>query len=107
MTLNLNIWLKIFGLAIFTYGFFACHSIISTWVGKLATHDRAQAASLYLFSYYIGGGIGGTIGGTFYHQFDWLGVVGMITVLSIISILVSIRLGTVTKEKIELSSHHV
>ena len=107
MTLNLNIWLKIFGLAIFTYGFFACHSIISTWVGKLATHDKAQAASLYLFSYYIGGGIGGTIGGTFYHQFDWLGVVGMITALSVISILVSIRLGTVTKEKIKFSSHHV
>lgn len=107
MTLNLNIWLKIFGLAIFTYGFFACHSINSTWVGNMATHDKVQAASLYLFAYYIGGGIGGTLGGIFYYQFDWFGVVGMITVLSIISILVSIRLGTITKDKIKFSPHNV
>lgn len=105
ITLNLNIWLKIFGLAIFTFGFFAGHSIASSWVGELAANNKAQAASLYLFSYYSGGSVMGTATGVFYDHFDWLGVVAMIAVLSLISFLFLNRLGTVTKEKFKFSPH--
>ncbi|UAL50571.1 MFS transporter [Bacillus sp. CMF21] len=107
ITLNLNIWLKIFGLAIFTFGFFAGHSIASSWVGELAANNRAQAASLYLFSYYSGGSVMGTATGVFYDHFDWLGVVAMIAVLSLISLLFLNRLGTVTKEKFKFSPHKI
>ena len=105
ITLNTNLWIKVLGIAIFTYGFFAGHSIASGWVGKIATHDKAQAASLYLFFYYAGSSIGGTVSGTFYSHFGWLGVVSMIAVLAIISIVVSIRLGNITNSKLELSPH--
>ncbi|MBI0578931.1 MFS transporter [Neobacillus cucumis] len=105
VTLNAHLWVKILGIAIFTFGFFACHSIASGWVGKTATHDKAQAASLYLFFYYAGSSIGGTVSGIFYSDFGWIGVVSMIGSLAIISILVSIRLGNISKKKITVSTH--
>ena len=40
---------KITGLLLLTFGFFGSHSIASSWVGRRATHDKAQASSLYLF----------------------------------------------------------
>ncbi len=92
-TLHPNLWVKIVGIAIFTFGFFAGHSIASSWVGNLAIHDKAQASALYLSAYYAGSSVGGTVSGTFYHHFDWPGVVGMIAMLSIISIGISILLG--------------
>ncbi|MGG1397176.1 MFS transporter [Bacillus salipaludis] len=105
ITLNSNLWVKIVGIAIFTYGFFAAHSIASGWVGKTATHDKAQAASLYLFFYYAGSSIGGTVSGIFYSDFGWVGVVAMISSLAIISILVSVRLGNISKKKSPVSIH--
>ncbi|MEH7483424.1 MFS transporter, partial [Neobacillus drentensis] len=107
ITLNSSLWLKIIGIAIFTYGFFAGHSIASGWVGQLATHDKAQAASLYLFFYYAGSSIGGTASGTFFSSFGWLGVVSMIVVLAIISIIISIRLGTISTRRIQHSPHRL
>ncbi|GIN84506.1 putative MFS-type transporter YybF [Heyndrickxia sporothermodurans] len=107
ITLNTNIWLKIIGIAIFTFGFFAGHSIASGWVGKLSTHDKAQASSLYLFFYYVGSSIGGTVGGTFYSDFGWGGVVGMIAFFSTIAIILSIRLGLVAKRKVQFISHGI
>ena len=105
ITLNTNLWLKIIGIAVFTFGFFAGHSIASGWVGKLSTHDKAQASSLYLFFYYIGSSIGGTVGGMFYSDFGWIGVIVMIIVFTIIAIGLSVRLGTIAKRKLQLSSH--
>lgn len=104
ITLNSHLWIKILGIAIFTFGFFAGHSIASGWVGKMATHDKAQAASLYLFFYYAGSSIGGTVSGTFYSHSGWPGVVAMIVVLAIISIIISIRLGIIAYRKIKVST---
>jgi MFS transporter, YNFM family, putative membrane transport protein len=92
-TLHPNLWVKIIGIAVFTYGFFAGHSIASSWVGRLAVHDKAQASALYLSAYYAGSSVGGTVSGSFYHQFNWPGVVWMIVVLSMISIGISLWLG--------------
>ncbi|MCM3237506.1 MFS transporter [Heyndrickxia oleronia] len=105
ITLNTNLWLKIIGIAVFTFGFFAGHSIASGWVGKLSTHDKAQASSLYLFFYYIGSSIGGTVGGMFYSDFGWIGVIAMIILFTIIAIGLSVRLGTIAKRKLQISSH--
>ena len=66
LTLGASLVLKIAGIALLTFGFFGGHSIASSWVGRLATHDKAQAASLYLFFYYVGSSTGGTAGGIFW-----------------------------------------
>ncbi|WP_061809090.1 MFS transporter [Rossellomorea vietnamensis] len=100
-TLHPNLWVKIIGIAVFTYGFFAGHSIASSWVGRLALHDKAQASALYLSAYYVGSSVGGTVSGSFYHQWNWPGVVWMIVTLSVISIGISMRLG---KREVERST---
>ncbi|UNL87017.1 MFS transporter [Priestia koreensis] len=106
ITLNTHLSIKIIGIAIFTFGFFAGHSIASGWVGKTATHDKAQASSLYLFFYYTGSSIGGTVSGLFYHDFGWSGVVSMIIVLSVVSILGSLQLGKVIKKRERAAYQH-
>lgn len=62
------------GLAVMTYGFFGAHSICSGWAPALARQDKAQASSLYLLLYYIGGGVAGSIGGIFWAANGWNGV---------------------------------
>jgi YNFM family putative membrane transporter len=65
VTLAASVVLKLLGVAIFTYGFFASHSAACSWVGKSAAGDKAQAASLYLLFYYCGASVVGTAGGVF------------------------------------------
>lgn len=88
ITLDINLLLKIIGIALLTFGFFASHSIVSSWIGKLATHDKAQASSLYLLFYYVGSSIGGTTGGVFWSSYGWWGVVGMISTFLILALFI-------------------
>jgi YNFM family putative membrane transporter len=69
------------GVGLFTCGFFSAHAIASSWVGRRAGTAKAQASSLYLFSYYLGSSISGTLGGVFWVHFGWSGVAAMIAVL--------------------------
>lgn len=94
-TLDTNLLIKIMGIAVFTFGFFGSHSIASSWIGRRATHDRAQASSLYLFFYYVGSSIGGTTGGTFWMAYGWSGVISMIGCFLLLALILSIRLSTI------------
>jgi len=71
------------GVGLFTCGFFSAHAIASSWVGRRARTAKAQASSLYLFSYYLGSSISGTLGGIFWLRFGWNGVAAMISLLII------------------------
>lgn len=95
ITLSGNLYVKIGGIAVFTFGFFGGHSIASSWVGRRATHDKAQASALYLFFYYLGSSVGGTAGGTFWADYGWGGVVGMIAFLLLLALVLSIRLSSI------------
>lgn len=79
-TLMSNLAMKILGIGILTFGYFGCHSIISAWVGRIASHDKAQASSLYLFFYYAGSSVGGTVSGLFLESYGWTGVISVILV---------------------------
>ena len=81
VTLSQDISTMVAGIALLTCGFFGAHTIASSWVGSRARTARAQAASLYLFSYYLGSSISGTIGGVFWASFGWDGVVCLILAL--------------------------
>ncbi|BCB04166.1 MFS transporter [Bacillus sp. KH172YL63] len=94
-SLHPHIIVKIIGIAVFTFGFFAAHSIASSWVGRLAVKDKAQASALYLFAYYAGSSIGGTASGMFYHLYDWNGVVMMILLVTTVSLGISRSLGKI------------
>lgn len=92
ITLDVHLVLKIAGITIFTFGFFGAHSIASGWVSHRATHDKAQASSLYLFFYYFGSSIGGTAAGVFWSKFGWGGVIGLIAFFLLGAIVLSYSL---------------
>jgi len=48
--LDTNPWIKIQGLPIMTFGFLGGHSIASSWGGRRALHNKAQASSLKTFT---------------------------------------------------------
>lgn len=82
----------IWGLTLFTFGFFGAHSVLSSWVGLRAQHSKAQATSLYLFFYYLGSSVAGTAGGFFWKAHGWSGVVAFLTALLIVALAVSLWL---------------
>ncbi len=74
------------GMGLFTFGFFAAHSVTSSWVGQRAPERKAQAAALYLFFYYLGGSIAGAVGGVFWDRWRWPGVAWFLIVLLAIAL---------------------
>jgi YNFM family putative membrane transporter len=80
------------GLLVFTAGFFATHSVASSWVSSLAAGRRGQAAAMYLLAYYLGSSAFGALIGLAYQYDGWpataasigtLFVLGGLTVLGI------------------------
>lgn len=88
LTLWSSLWLIFAGMLLFSAGFFAAHSVASSWIGPRARRAKGQASSLYLFSYYLGSSIAGTLGGVFWHNYGWLGVGGFIALMLILAIAV-------------------
>lgn len=78
------------GMLVLTFGFFGAHSVISSWIGRLAQQARGQASSLYLFCYYMGSSILGTAGGLAWTNYNWQGVVAFISGLFIISLAIAL-----------------
>lgn len=62
------------GLLVMTFGFFGAHAIASSWAPAMVAQDKAQASSLYLLAYYVGGAVAGTAGGLFWDSQGWPGV---------------------------------
>ena len=89
VTLESNLYIKIIGVAIFTFGFFGSHSVASSWVGKSAAADKAQASSLYLLFYYIGASVLGSMGGKFLSMYAWPGVVFLIGVALVVALVIA------------------
>lgn len=89
VTLHGNLYIKIIGVATLTFGFFGSHSVASSWVGKCALSDKAQASSLYLLFFYLGASMIGTIGGQFLSSYGWGGVVFLISSVLLIALLLS------------------
>lgn len=44
---------------LFACGFFAAHSVASSWIGRRTRRAKGQASSLYLFCYYLGSSTAG------------------------------------------------
>ena len=80
------------GIALVTGAFFAAHSTASGWVGGRTTRNRAQAAALYLFFYYLGSSLLGSAGGLAWNHAAWLGVVGFTLALTVTALIIGLRL---------------
>ncbi|MBN2909520.1 MFS transporter [Polycladomyces sp. WAk] len=89
LTINPHLVVKITGVALFTFGFFGSHSVVSSWVGKQAHRYKTQAMSLYLLFYYLGSSVMGTSGGLFWSRFGWDGVISMIGTMLLLALLLT------------------
>jgi YNFM family putative membrane transporter len=87
-----DLWVIIFGVLVLTFGFFGAHSIASSWVSQRALAAKAQASSLYLFSYYMGSSILGSLGGFVWAWDAWPGIVAAVGTTTILALLISFRL---------------
>ncbi|WP_035372850.1 MFS transporter [Pseudoduganella violaceinigra] len=76
IVLTLSAWLPLVvaGLALFTFAFYASHSMTSSWVGRRA-RGAALASALYLFFYYLGSSVIGWGAGVLWGRAGWAGVV--------------------------------
>ncbi|WP_405472470.1 MFS transporter [Paenarthrobacter ilicis] len=83
LTLVENLALILAGLIIFTGGFFAAHSVGSGWTGAIASTGRAQAASLYNLSYYLGSSVIGWAGGLAFQAYGWPALACSVMALSV------------------------
>ena len=84
--------LVILGVAVLTFAFFGAHSTASSWVGRRSPGMRAEASSLFLFFYYLGGSIVGTLSGFAWGHFGWSGVVALLEGLLGLALAVAIGL---------------
>ena len=92
ITLIPLLWAILLGLTIFTFSFFAAHSIASSWVSVQAVQYRAVASSLYLFCYYIGSSLLGSSGGLVWEHFGWIGINLSVGVVLVIGFALAIHL---------------
>ena len=93
LTLPAQLPLVILGLALLTAGFFAVHGVASGWVparAHAAGVSTAQAASLYLFTFYVGSSVFGSLAGRAWTTAGWPGVVvlssGLLVLASVLAL---------------------
>jgi MFS transporter, YNFM family, putative membrane transport protein len=78
LTLPASLVAVVAGLAVTTVGFFAVHGVASGWVPTRAHAGgvaAGQAASLYLFAYYLGSSVFGSVTGQAWTVGGWPAVV--------------------------------
>lgn len=93
LTLPGSLPLLVVGLALIICGFFAVHGVASSWVparAHAAGLATGQAASLYLFAYYVGASVFGALGGHAWSGAGWPGVVllaaGLVVTVGVLSL---------------------
>ena len=84
--------LIVLGVAVVTIGFFGAHAICSSWVSRRAVIAKAQAASLYLFFYYMGSSVMGSLSGMAYQAEGWAGVANLQTLMQGLALVIALRL---------------
>lgn len=80
------------GLALATFGFFASHSIASSWVSRRARAPQALASAFYLLFYYLGSSLIGSASGMMWGFDGWTGVIIMLGLCLGGGVLIALRL---------------
>jgi len=92
LTLAAPLIVVVAGIALLTAGFFGAHAVASAWVASGARENRAQASSLYLFSYYAGSSLAGSAAGAAWAFAAWPGVAVLVGVLLLAALAITLRL---------------
>ena len=97
LTLCSSLVLIVAGIVCVTAGFFAGHSVASSWIGRRAEVARAQASGLYLFFYYVGGSLVGWLGGHAWTGWKWPGVATLVGALAVCGIVLARSMRTLPR----------
>jgi len=96
LTLASPLAVVVFGMAVFTFAFFAAHAIASSWVGRralaLSRPQAGLASGLYLFFYYLGSSVVAWITGLLWSRAGWTGVVALLGAGLCGGLLIALRL---------------
>jgi YNFM family putative membrane transporter len=92
LTLAGQVFLIVAGMGLFTFGFFASHSVCSSWVGRRARPPQALASAIYLFFYYLGSSVVGWFSGVVWAHAGWPGFVSMLGAILLVAMGVALRL---------------
>ena len=92
VTLHDSVIAVVLGTGLATFGFFASHSVASSWVGRRARAPQALASGIYLFSYYVGSSVIGWGTGYVWEHWGWPGVVAALGALLGVAMLIALRL---------------
>ncbi|AGG67895.1 major facilitator superfamily permease [Corynebacterium callunae DSM 20147] len=98
-----NLWTTIISLFAFTAAFFALHSSASGWVGLIATTDRAEASSMYLFCYYLGSSLIGWVSGIIFSYQSWVVFIAWLGLLILGLLAITIALAKLEKQRLAKS----
>lgn len=78
LTLTDHLAPLLLGIGLFTFGFFAAHSVSSSWIGRRASTARALASALYLAAYYLGSSSLGSFSGLMWGVDGWRGIAALL-----------------------------
>ena len=92
ITLVESVVATVLGVGLATFGFFAAHSVASSWVGRRARPPQALASGIYLFFYYLGSSVVGWFTGYVYEHRGWSGVVALLGGILMLALLIALRL---------------
>lgn len=92
LTLFNSLFMIVAGMALATFGFFATHSIASSWVSRRARAPQALASAFYLLFYYLGSSLLGSASGMMWGFDGWTGVVIMLGLCLGAGLLIALRL---------------
>lgn len=92
LTLHDSLLAVVLGVGLATFGFFASHSVASSWVGRRAQPPQALASGIYLFFYYLGSSVVGWATGYVWEHWAWPGVVAMLGGVLLLALGIALRL---------------
>jgi YNFM family putative membrane transporter len=95
LTLVPSLAVLILGMALLTAGFFGVHGLASGWVPVRAHAEdvsSGQAASLYVFTLYLGSSVFGSLAGATWHGAGWPGVVALAVFLFVVTTVLAVWL---------------
>ena len=87
-----NLFLVILGLGIFTFSFFATHTLASRMVSQHAKEGKSTATSIYWLFYYLGSSFIGTGTGVIYYHGGWYILIISLLLLTLLSFVLSAKL---------------
>ncbi|CAL4324915.1 Inner membrane transport protein YnfM [Buchnera aphidicola (Chaitophorus sp. 3695)] len=79
--------LILFGLILFTTGFFIAHSTASSAISIMSKKNKLDMSSLYFFFYYLGSSLFGSFVGIFWFYWGWNGVFLILNLVLILSVI--------------------